>query len=260
MAEPFHPRPNRVGITPPLGDSSSRYATTAFVQSAAAGGVTSVGDTDYSILTTDRVINGTVPFTSPRTWTFPAVTSVNPGTVIKFFPSTLTPTNTLTLARTGADQFYDVQTATITTSIVLTNSITGFDAIAINQGGGSTFWFIVYFAYPQWITYTPTVTSQGGTITSYTASGKFIQIGSIVHFSATVTITNQGTATGFMDVTLPLTSLNNAAFSGGIANTGGGCFAVASAATATVVVLRADATSVLSSGNTIYLSGTYEAA
>jgi hypothetical protein len=55
-------------------------------------------------------------------------------------------------------------------------------------------------------TWTPTATSQGGSITSYTSSGAYTKIGRIVCLQATITLTNVGTATGQL-------SLTNAPFS-----------------------------------------------
>ena len=55
-------------------------------------------------------------------------------------------------------------------------------------------------------TWTPTATSQGGSITSYSSSGAYTKIGRIVFLQATITLTNVGTATGQL-------SLTNAPFS-----------------------------------------------
>jgi hypothetical protein len=61
-----------------------------------------------------------------------------------------------------------------------------------------------------WATYSPTVTAQSGSITAYTATGRYKQIGKTVFMEANVTITTVGTAAAGMNVTLPLTA---AAFS-----------------------------------------------
>lgn len=68
-----------------------------------------------------------------------------------------------------------------------------------------------------WTTYTPTVTSQGGTITAYTASGIYLNVGKSVYYSVSITITTAGTATGFLKCSLPSTP--NFAFSGTSQNT-----------------------------------------
>jgi hypothetical protein len=61
-----------------------------------------------------------------------------------------------------------------------------------------------------WTSYSPTVTAQSGSITAYTATGRYKQIGKTVFMEANVTITTVGTAAAGMNVTLPLTA---AAFS-----------------------------------------------
>ena len=48
-------------------------------------------------------------------------------------------------------------------------------------------------------TWTPTATSQGGSITSYTANGSYVKIGKSVFVRAEITITNVGTASGRLD-------------------------------------------------------------
>ena len=60
-----------------------------------------------------------------------------------------------------------------------------------------------------WTSYTPTVTATSGTITSYTASGAYSQIGKTVLFRFEVLITNQGTAgSAAMVITLPVTAVS----------------------------------------------------
>jgi hypothetical protein len=57
-----------------------------------------------------------------------------------------------------------------------------------------------------WTTYTPVVTSQTGTITAYTATGRYKQLNKTVILETDVVITTFGTASGVMIVTLPVTS------------------------------------------------------
>ena len=53
-------------------------------------------------------------------------------------------------------------------------------------------------------TWTPTVTASSGTITSYTLNGaNYVRNGSVVHVNVDLTITNAGTGSGSLDVTLP---------------------------------------------------------
>jgi hypothetical protein len=52
-------------------------------------------------------------------------------------------------------------------------------------------------------TYTPTVTAQTGTITTYTATGAYTKIGRLINVSAKITITTNGTAAGYLIMSLP---------------------------------------------------------
>ena len=56
-----------------------------------------------------------------------------------------------------------------------------------------------------WTAYTPTVTSLAGSITSYTASGIYSKVGNIVFVHVGVTITNNGTGSGAIVFTMPIT-------------------------------------------------------
>lgn len=85
----------------------------------------SVGNANYTILATDRVVGTAVAFTAPRTWTLPAASSVNPGQmlIVADFLGTVTPTNTLTIARAGSD------------------TVNGVTSVAISNGNGAyTIW------------------------------------------------------------------------------------------------------------------------
>ena len=66
---------------------------------------TAQGDTNYSILSTDRYVYTNAAFTAPRTWTLPAANSLTAGTTIwvQDARGTVTSTNTLTVSRAGAD-------------------------------------------------------------------------------------------------------------------------------------------------------------
>jgi hypothetical protein len=60
--------------------------------------------------------------------------------------------------------------------------------------------------FPAATSFTPTVTSQGGSITSYSAQGYYYTSGKIVIATYRISLTNVGTATGNMIVTLPVTA------------------------------------------------------
>jgi len=65
-----------------------------------------------------------------------------------------------------------------------------------------------------WTAYTPVATAQTGTITSYVSSGIFMKLGKMVFFRATVNITNKGTGSDYLKITLPSTASGNSAVYG----------------------------------------------
>jgi hypothetical protein len=67
-----------------------------------------------------------------------------------------------------------------------------------------------------WTSYTPTVTSQTGTITTLgTVSGAYLTVGKTVFLRADVVVTTAGTAAGSIKVSIPIAS-KSANFAGSI--------------------------------------------
>jgi hypothetical protein len=119
-----------------------------------------------------------------------------------------------------------------------------------------------------WTSYTPTVTSSGGTITTVGAvSAYYTQVNKIVFVYFSIEITTVGTATGQLRFTLPVNSnanVQNDTVLGTAreqAITGVGLQAFKSAV-GTCAILRQDASNILSAGNGLTVRGsiTYEAA
>jgi len=67
--------------------------------------LTSHGDSSYSIVATDRVVGTSALLSAPRTWTLPLAANVNAGQtlLVADFASGITPTNTLSVSRSGSD-------------------------------------------------------------------------------------------------------------------------------------------------------------
>ena len=114
-----------------------------------------------------------------------------------------------------------------------------------------------------WTAYTPTVGQTIGTITSYTSSGSYLQIGKVVFFTARVTITNAGTGAGTMTIYLPSTASGSKfSISGnewsatGKAVTG----SINTAYTVAAGVRFYDWTTCIATSNEIIISGFYEVA
>lgn len=55
-------------------------------------------------------------------------------------------------------------------------------------------------------TYTPVPSPEGGSITTYSASGSYVKVGNLVQVAYKITLTTVGTASGKMYVTLPFAS------------------------------------------------------
>jgi|GEM_PF-3861131 len=74
--------------------------------------------------------------------------------------------------------------------------------------GATVFWKKDTSALPDtpWITYTPTVSTSVGTITTSSASGAYIRRGNIVYLKAQITITTNGTGAGILKFTVPIAS------------------------------------------------------
>ncbi len=114
-----------------------------------------------------------------------------------------------------------------------------------------------------WTAWTPTVTASTGTFTTVSGSGRYIAAGKLIVWSCTITITTVGTASGYVQFTLPVTAQ---ASSG---NVGGGRALVPTTSVVSQVFLssttaarvsRYDDSGVIGAGYVIHLSGTYEAA
>ena len=110
--------------------------------------------------------------------------------------------------------------------------------------------------------YTPTVTSQAGTITSYTATGGYYEVGKMVYFTVSVTITNAGTGSGGINISLPFA--NNATFYGTVSgreSTGGkGIDGVIGQSGTTAAVFFYDNATTIVTGNSLIISGFYQRA
>lgn len=116
-----------------IGIGSNTYDSTETITKGNASnyrwlpdGFTTVGNTNYIFLKTDRVVSTNAAFTAPRTWTLPLAASVNKGQRLLVLDSAggLTSTNTLTLARAGAD------TINGATSVVLNGQAFGIELIS----------------------------------------------------------------------------------------------------------------------------------
>ena len=159
------------------------------------------------------------------------------GSAVVTWPST---TGTLALSGANAD---------ITSLSGLTTPL------SVAQGGTG-------LAGSAWTSYTPTVTSGGGTITSYTVNeAKYEKVGKTVRVRISFTITNVGSASGEIRATLPpsSTSAYGQAVSGVGDGAGGNALMVWMDGAATYLRIRNyDNTFYAANGYTYLIGGVYE--
>jgi hypothetical protein len=81
----------------------------------------------------------------------------------------------------------------------------------IRDAGATVFWKNDRSALSDtpWIDYTPTITAGSGTITTKTATGKYIQRGNIVYLNIQIVITDNGTGGLYITFSLPMQSAQN---------------------------------------------------
>lgn len=154
-----------------------------------------------------------------------------------------TGTNVVTLALATGDSMTGPTTIPAGSSAFLTND-------------GVVKWSHIRLAYSEG-TWTPVVTSGGGTITTYSASGRWTKIGRLVYFEVIITITTNGTANTYLLYTLAHTAAQASAFSvsteAGIA-----CSTRVTAASNQPILRKYDATYPGADGVIFYISGFYE--
>ncbi|SMH36059.1 hypothetical protein [Mesorhizobium australicum] len=133
--------------------------------------------------------------------------------------------------------------------------------LTIADSGGA----IVSPASPVPVNYTPTATASSGTITTSSVLGRWTQLADKMRFvSIVATITNNGTGAGALRFTLPATASGSGVFTahwlGRNLNTGVPVFGQIVANGTYVSIVLANNAYPVASGETIYLSGTYETA
>lgn len=113
-----------------------------------------------------------------------------------------------------------------------------------------------------WGSWSPTITAETGTFTTVSGAGRYIAVGKLIIWSATITITTVGTASGGVRMTLPVNAqAANTQLGTGRENTATGAALEVFAVTASSAnIARYDNASAIGAGRTLILGGTYEAA
>ena len=115
--------------------------------------------------------------------------------------------------------------------------------------------------YGAWTSAAPTVTASTGTFTSVSATRRHLYQGKVCHFNLEITITTVGTASGFVQVDLPVAAAGPSVFVGRERNATGLIVYGQVLATSTQILIRDYSnTSIIGAGRIINLSGSYEIA
>lgn len=148
----------------------------------------------------------------------------------------------------------NVQSANTTVFVDQVTFATNFRKGYVGIGGNtSARIFVSGNEIDAWTTYTPVVTAQSGTITSYTATGRYLRKGKTVSVEVDVQITTAGSAAQAAVVSLPFTSRNGnyvgTSYEYGLTGKSGAATIIPSVNTTTDVLLRD------STGATYFASG-----
>lgn len=77
-------------------------------------------------------------------------------------------------------------------------------------------------SFPAWTSYTPTISASVGTITTSSATGKYLQLGKLIFVSLIITITTNGSGASTLQATVPATSASHDQVGFGRVSTGSG--------------------------------------
>jgi len=115
-----------------------------------------------------------------------------------------------------------------------------------------------------WTAYAPAVTAGSGAVTAATAEGRYVQRGKEVWFRIKVAIITNGSASGYLAVTLPVPPVTGDGIScvvaGRVQPAGAMLQGVIGETGTSIKIHRFDNTYPVADGQTVVISGTYEAA
>lgn len=111
-----------------------------------------------------------------------------------------------------------------------------------------------------WTAYTETVTAAAGAFTTVAGAGRYLKSGKTVLFTFTVTITTNGTASGAINVSLPVAAQAATFNFSGREITNGALAMIWTPDTTSLRIRKYDNTYLGADGDVITISGSYEAA
>ena len=169
-------------------------------------------------------------------------------------------TNLVTQATNQVTQTTNLVTQTTNLVTQATNQVTQLTAL-VTAVTNLTTSINNALALGPWSTWSPTVTSQTGTITTVgTVVARYIQAGKNVYFSLAVTITTNGTGATSVNASLPVTTKASNVFAGRETAVGGKTLTgTVAAGSTTMQILNYDNTYPGSNGCQLVLAGVYEA-
>lgn len=149
----------------------------------------------------------------------------------------------------------EVFRATTAGNIKMKTAGTGIDFSANTHAAGMTSELLNDYEEGTW---TPTVASSVGTITSVTATGKYTKIGRQVTIEISLSVTNNGTGSDSIRIgSLPYAAESTAYTGAGFNTSSGEASAVGFAATSTLVVYKYNATYPVTTGQGMAIVVTY---
>ena len=228
------------------------YQNGARVRATATAGVTGwlEGVVTYSGTTLTITSDKTSGSGTGTSWNFNVVGE--PGTGDVSGPASSTSGNIATFAGTTGKVVQDGTAAISTDGTFAANS----DAKVPTEKSVKTY---VDTAGGAWTVTSPTVTASSGSFTTVSCQLRYKLIGKTAVFTATVTMTNAGTASGNILFNLPFTPT--------VAHAGGGKEILAvgyqcnwQTSSAQVIIAKYDNTSIIASGRGVVITGTIETA
>lgn len=113
-----------------------------------------------------------------------------------------------------------------------------------------------------WTSYTPTVTSASGTLTSASATGRYKQLGKTIFLEVDATVTTAGTGSGGLRVTLPFASASfnftGAAYEYGVSATSGAAIIRFAQSTSFMSTVNSSGATFIANGAGVMFGITYE--
>jgi hypothetical protein len=109
-----------------------------------------------------------------------------------------------------------------------------------------------------WTAFTPTVAASSGTLSTVAGAGRYKTVGKTTFFQVTITITTNGTGSGFITATLPNTANNTATFIGRNDTAGTWLGGIVTAASNSLAIITLTNTYPGANNTVLVVGGVYE--